>query len=334
LTYPLLMVRDGTTVRVFHNVCSHRGAMLVTDGKRHGPRIVCPYHSWAYRLNGELAATPHVGGAGQHGAGEFHRSLNLRQVRSAEWAGHVFVNLSGSAPEFADWIKPAAERFQAVDWSELRHDPLLGVNCDVAANWKIICENFVESYHLPAVHRDLNRVNPMETHYQILGGHSYVGQGGTAYDGDCTGGSVLPVLQGMDLSKYESLSLFPNLIIAPLGNMAFSIILMPQSAERTLERVQFFFVGDEALREELEPVRRQSAEFISKVNGEDIRIVESVQRGRHSPAFVGGQFASAQEATSLQFQKILAAKVLAGATRRPEDVATLETKDILHPAGG
>jgi choline monooxygenase len=139
LNFPLLMVRDGAALRVFHNVCSHRGAMLVADGARSGPRIVCPYHGWAYRLNGELAATPHVDGAGLHGAGEFHRSLGLRRVRSAEWAGHVFVNLSGTAPEFADWIKPAAERFTTVEWSELRHDPALTVKCDVAANWKIIC---------------------------------------------------------------------------------------------------------------------------------------------------------------------------------------------------
>jgi choline monooxygenase len=170
----------------------------------------------------------------------------------------------------------------------------------------------------------------MDTHYQILGGHSYLGQGGTAYAGQSATGGALPVFRGMDLSKYEALSVFPNLIIAPLGDVTFSIILAPQSAERTQERVDFFFVGDEALHQSLEPARRQRADFTSKVNGEDIKIVESVQRGRHSPAFVGGQFVAAQEATSLQFQKILAARILADGSRRPEDITALETKDILH----
>src|SRR5207244_5747870 len=59
---PLLMVRDGDTLHVFHNVCSHRGAMLVQTAARGGPRIVCPYHSWTYRLDGELGSTPHFGG--------------------------------------------------------------------------------------------------------------------------------------------------------------------------------------------------------------------------------------------------------------------------------
>jgi phenylpropionate dioxygenase-like ring-hydroxylating dioxygenase large terminal subunit len=59
LGLPLLMVRDGGQLRVFHNVCRHRGAILVETVARAGPRIVCPYHGWGYRLNGELATTPH-----------------------------------------------------------------------------------------------------------------------------------------------------------------------------------------------------------------------------------------------------------------------------------
>jgi len=158
--------------------------------------------------------------------------------------------LSGTGPEFGDWIRPAAERFGAVEWADLRHDAALSGKFDVAANWKIVCENFVESYHLPAVHRKLNAVNPMEQHYQILGGHSYLGQGGMAYEGDLVAGGELPLFKGMSTySKYETLNVFPNLIIAPLADMTFSIILLPQSAERTRERVEFFFVGDEAMQE-------------------------------------------------------------------------------------
>jgi choline monooxygenase len=331
---PLLMVRDGAQLRVFHNVCSHRGAQLVQESTRGAPRIVCPYHTWTYRLDGELVSTPHIGGAGQHTCDRIDRKpLALRSIRSAEWAGHVFVNLSGTGPEFSDWIRPAAERFGAVEWTELRHDAALSAKFDVPANWKVICENFVESYHLPAVHRKLNAVNPMEKHYQILGGHSYLGQGGLAYEGDLVAGGELPLFRGMtNYSTYETLNVFPNLIIAPLADMTFSIILLPQSAERTRERVEFFFVGDEALQERFAVARNAGAEFISSVNAEDIKIVEAVQRGRHSPAFIGGQFVQAQEATSLQFQKILAAQILSDGRRRPEDIMALETRDIMHPA--
>lgn len=330
---PLLIVRDGPMLRVFHNVCSHRGAMLVQARAGGRPRIVCPYHSWAYKLDGQLVSTPHVGGANQHDCQQFDsKKLALRPVRTVEWAGHIFVNLSGTAPSFAEWIRPVAERFGNIPWQDLRRDPALALDLQVAANWKVIVENFVESYHLPWIHKPLNAVNPMARHYQILGGHSYLGQGGTAYEGDRINGEILPRMNGtFDGSRYESLVVFPNLVLAPLADMAFSLVILPESAERTRERVEFFFVGEEALLDRFNAERQRSAKFITSVNAEDVKIVETVQRGRHSPAFTGGQFAQAQETTSLQFQKIIAAHVVAGGKRRPEEVVTLAVRDIEHP---
>jgi phenylpropionate dioxygenase-like ring-hydroxylating dioxygenase large terminal subunit len=333
LGQPLMMVRDTNELRVFHNVCSHRGAMLVDGPRRAGPRILCPYHSWSYRLDGTLASTPHVGGADRHECpGIDAARLGLRAVRCCEWAGHVFVNLSGRAPPFEDWIRPVAERFRRVDWAELRRDPALARQLDVAANWKIIVENFVESYHVPWVHKTLNAVNPMSTHYQILGGHSYLGQGGTDYQGDQVSGTSLPLMKGTSgYSRYEALAIFPNLILSPLPDVTFSIILLPDAPERTRERLEFFYVGDEALQEAYRPARNAGAEFIAGVNAEDVRIVETVQRGRGSPAFTGGRFAPAQETTSLQFQKMIAARILS-AGEAPERIAQLPTRDITHSA--
>jgi phenylpropionate dioxygenase-like ring-hydroxylating dioxygenase large terminal subunit len=332
--HPLLIVRDDAILRVFHNVCSHRGSTLVETPAHGRPRIVCPYHSWTYKLNGTLVATPHVGGADQHVCPQLSEErLGLRSIRAVEWAGHIFVNLSGAAPAFADWIRPVAERFRSIDWSALRRDPAFARNLEVAANWKLIVENFVESYHLPWVHKALNAVNPMAMHYQILGGHSYLGQGGTDYRPERIAGAALPCSSwNSDPSSYEALAVFPNLILSPLADMTFSIIVLPEAAQRTRERIEFFFVGDEALSEKFAAARRNAAEFVTAVNAEDIGIVESVQRGRRSPAFVGGQFAHAQEATSMQFQKIVAARLLAGATQRPEEIVTLDVRDIRHAA--
>jgi phenylpropionate dioxygenase-like ring-hydroxylating dioxygenase large terminal subunit len=334
LGLPLLMVRDGERLRVFHNVCRHRGAILVETAAHAGPRIVCPYHGWGYRLNGELAATPHVGGPGSHACeGLEANTLGLRPVRSAEWAGHVFVNLSGTAPEFSEWIQPVAARFANVAWGKLRRDRALERRLEVAANWKIVCENFVESYHLPSVHPELNSVNPMAAHYQILGGHSYLGQGGSAYQGEAIADAALPLMPGSSgYSSYESLIVFPNLILGPLPDMTFSIVILPLAAERTAERVSFYFVGEPSLDAQYAAVRSRSADFIAKVNAEDVSIVESVQRGRHSPAFDGGLFAPGQEATSLQFQKMVAAAILSATPGRAEEVVMLETRDINRQA--
>ena len=327
----LLMVRDATELRVFHNVCSHRGATLVDEPKRSGPRIVCPYHSWTYRLDGELVSPPHVGGADRHDCPGIDRArLGLRAIRSCEWAGHVFVNLSGTAPPFEEFIRPVAERFRQIEWTELRRDASLARQLDVGANWKIIVENFVESYHVPWVHKALNAVNPMSMHFQILGGHSYLGQGGTGYQGDQVSGTSLPLMKGLaGYSRYEALAVFPNLILNPLPDMTFSIILLPESAERTRERLEFFYVGDEALRDVHRAARSAGADFVASVNTEDVTIVERVQRGRLSAAFTGGQFAMAQETTSLQFQKMIAARILS-AGNAPEQIVQLPTRDIGH----
>jgi choline monooxygenase len=328
----LLLVRDGNELSVLHNVCSHRGSPLLEKPTSGRVRIVCPYHSWAYKLNGDLVSTPHVGGAGQHTCDAIQgKQLGLRRVRSAEWAGHIFINLSGSAPSFDEWIRPVAERFAPIDWSTLRRDSSFALTLKVVANWKIIVENFVESYHLPWVHKKLESVNPMAKHFQILGGHSYLGQGGFAYEGEKATSSSLPRMPSLaDGTRYEALAIFPNLILAPLADMTFSIMILPESAERTRERVEFFFVGDPALDETFAVDREKSVRFITDVNAEDVTIVEAVQRGRHSAAFTGGFFSEAQEATSLQFQKIAACHMLAAGRCRPEDLTPLPTHDIEH----
>jgi choline monooxygenase len=172
----------------------------------------------------------------------------------------------------------------------------------------------------------------MSSHYQILGGHAYLGQGGTGYEGDRVSGTSLPLMRGMEnYSRYEALAIFPNLILSPLPDVTFAILLLPDSAGHTRERVEFFYVGEAALLDTHEAARRAGAEFIASVNTEDVRIVESVQRGRSSPAFTGGQFAPAQEATSLQFQKMVAARLLSGGKGRFEEIVPLPTRDISHP---
>lgn len=329
---PLLFARDAARLRVFHNVCSHRGAVLVEGSQRGQGRIACPYHAWTYNLSGELAGTPHAGGAGRHECAHFDRStLGLREIRSAEWANHVFIDLRGTAPSFDEWIAPVATRLAKLDWSYLRHDADLAQQVDVAANWKIVVENFVESYHLPSVHRKLDAVNPMADHYQILGGHAYLGQGSVAYEGDRAIGAALPAFPSWGKSdRYEALYIFPNLILTPLATMTFSILIQSQSASQTRERLEFFFAGDEAMREEHALARRAAAGFITDVNCEDIGIVERVQRGRRSPAFEGGQFTDAQEATSRHLQQLLAARMLAAHGQALHELIPLPVRDIHH----
>ena len=163
LGQPLLMVRDAAArVRVFHNVCSHRGNQLVREPCHFAKRIRCSYHSWTYDLDGTLRGTPHIGGPGRHENDRFDRAAHgLKAIRAAVWMDLVFVNLSGGAPPFERHIAGLADRLHALaDPSQngrMRPAATHGsLQIDFDGNWKLVVENNLESYHLPFVHRDLN----------------------------------------------------------------------------------------------------------------------------------------------------------------------------------
>jgi len=103
---PLLITRDsGSEYRVFHNVCSHRGMKLADRPCSNNGAIRCPYHSWTYALNGDLRATPNLGGVGIHTHELFEQDAHgLKAVRCEVWLGSVFINLSGDAAPFDEYI--------------------------------------------------------------------------------------------------------------------------------------------------------------------------------------------------------------------------------------
>ena len=184
LGVPLLMARAaGGAVRVFHNVCSHRGNELVWEPCRVKGAIRCPYHAWTYDLEGRLTGTPNIGGFGVHEAEGFDRAAHgLRAVRSAVWLDLVFVNLTGDAEPFEAWIRPLAQRFERLGGAgyERRLHPATThgeFRFDVRANWKLAVENNLDAAHLPWIHPSLNRQSPLEDHYCFLDHPRFAGQG-------------------------------------------------------------------------------------------------------------------------------------------------------------
>ena len=110
---PLLILKDQTGgIRVFHNVCSHRGQLLVQEERPVRGVLRCPYHSWTYDLRGALKGTPHIGGHGVHQAEGFDcADHGLKPVRSEVWLDMIFVNLSGDAPAFQGHVSPLVDRW-------------------------------------------------------------------------------------------------------------------------------------------------------------------------------------------------------------------------------
>jgi choline monooxygenase len=316
---PLVMVRcDDGQLRVFHNVCSHRGNRLVAQACRVTGVIRCPYHSWTYKLDGKLRGTPHIGGVGKHEIAGFDRDKHgLRPVRSHEWLDLVFVNLSEAAPAFEDHIAPLLERWRPFVSSEDLAALRIGashadITMEINANWKLAVENFCESYHLPWVHPGLNKRSRLEDHYHILGKDLFAGQGSLAYDPDYLEGERFPCFEHWAENKHtcaEYVALFPNVWFGLHVDHLYTVILRPVAKNRTVESFQFYYLGD-AAGERFANKRATSLEAWHQVFAEDIGVVEGMQAGRLSPAFRGGVFSPVMDEPTHHFHQWVAKRLL------------------------
>ncbi len=156
---PVIILRDREGVlRGMSNVCRHRMSTLL-EGRGNVRSIVCPYHAWTYNLDGSLRGAP----AMARNEGFCREDVKLPAVRVEDWQGWVMVTLSEDAPA-------VAERLAGVD-RLVGHLPMQGYREVFReefrwdTNWKVLAENFMESYHLPVCHAgtiggasDLNRM--------------------------------------------------------------------------------------------------------------------------------------------------------------------------------
>lgn len=315
---PLLLVRDRAgAVRVFHNVCRHRGMKLVVEPGRTGRVIRCPYHSWCYRLDGGLDRTPHVGGVGQDTHDELDPStLGLMEVRSAIWFGTVFVDLSGQAPAFEEAMSGIRDRWSAFpDAAFCSGGEDSTFDMPLNANWKLAVDNYLESYHLPSVHPALNSYSRIEDHELLVGDDGFAGQISLVYrpvlDADGLG---FPKVEGLGdywQTRGEYIALYPNLLLGLHSDHWFTILLLPDGPERTQERIRIgYFSKDAATGVDFAALREANTRLWQVVFAEDISPVERMQAGRHSPAFDGGVLTPVLETTTRDFHAWIADRLL------------------------
>jgi phenylpropionate dioxygenase-like ring-hydroxylating dioxygenase large terminal subunit len=310
---PLLLLRDKQGwVRVFLNICRHRGMILVEEPKKSEGGIRCPYHSWCYSTEGRLVTTPHVGGPGQNTHAEVERSeLGLMEVRSHIWRDVVFINLDGKAAPFEEVHSDLLQR-----WSEMEK-PLFHGGADsrftleVNTNWKLAVENYCEAYHLPWVHPGLNSYSRLEDHYNIAEMGKYSGQGTLVYrqlKGE--DGQVFPDFEGLS-SKWdegaEYIAVYPNVLLGAQRDHAFAIVLEPVETGKTIEHIHLYY----AAAETDEGLRAKNTAQWKEVFEEDVFVVEGMQKGRHAQGFDGGRFSPAMDGPTHCFHDWCAREIMA-----------------------
>ena len=282
---------DGE-IRAFYNVCSHRGTKFLDDGAGNVRKAFrCPYHAWTYDLNGCLIGTPNV-----QEDEYFDRSkFPLHGIAVEDYAGFLFVNMSPEPRPLLDALGDGAETittFGRYKMDELR----VGVRLvyEVAANWKIIVENYNECLHCPTIHPELVKVVPLYRFGEVWDeqvpddGNGMV-EGATSFT--MTGQSELPKFPDLnpdDYRMYYGMFSFPNLMLNLHPDAAMYYVAYPKGPGHTQVVSEFLFRPEtiESPNFKPEPV----VEFWDLISRQDWEVCTRAQTGVGSRAYTTGVY--------------------------------------------
>jgi len=314
----LLLVRGPEgELHAHYNVCRHRGSQLVlgVDPKAGGtdPRtgdgtagpcghftsgIRCPYHAWTYNLDGTLRTAPFL----EDGDDFCKDDLPLFAAEVATWGGFVFLRM-GKGPSLESQLGAVPERLQRYPLAELRI--ARRIRYDVAANWKVILENYNECYHCGNVHPELCRVVPA---FKRKGGLELDWERGVphregAWTFTMSGTTTRRPFRGLnedELTRHKGELLYPNFMLSLSAEHAAAFTLWPRDPGHTTILCDFLFHPEEMARPEFDPM--DAVEFWDITNRQDWVICESVQRGMGSRVFERGFYAP-MESLSLDIRR-------------------------------
>ncbi|ABG41139.1 Rieske (2Fe-2S) region [Paraglaciecola sp. T6c] len=270
-TVPLIAVRglDGV-IRAFRNACRHRGVKLA-EGQGCARALVCPYHGWAYNLNGSLLSIPH-----EDGFPDVDKATRgLVEVACFESNGLVFINQNPQANIEQD-IAPIPHLIP-------EHYRLLNSTRQVVkANWKLYLESSLEGYHIRQTHK--RTFFPVQydnlTVIEAFGENSRVTFPYQAIEG-------LRHNKASDISVDGRLTyvyhLFPNVVISTFPGCMQVNVLEPIDEATTEQHTYLISAIGEHDTARLDAIS-EGQEFAAKGAVEDLQIVLSAQKGLASEA--------------------------------------------------
>ncbi len=274
----LMRGADGE-IRAFYNVCQHRAHELL-QGEGNARTIVCPYHAWSYEIDGRLKRARNS----QKVEGFDRSAICLTQVRVEELCGFLFVNLDDDAA-------PMAESFPGVEEGLRRYvpqidalQPIEWLPVEERCNWKVTIENYSECYHCRFVHPTFaSGVIDPESYNVTLGGYCLrhttgaAGKDAMTYRVDAADGDVPGDYSSWFLWPAFSFQVYP-------GGVLNTYHWRPLNVETTLVVRGWYAPG--GVRDET--ILKLAAQDRDTTLAEDVRLVESVQRGLNSRGYRAG----------------------------------------------
>jgi glycine betaine catabolism A len=297
----ILLVRDDSDVlQAFHNTCRHRGAELCREPHGHlkSGQIVCPYHAWAYNMQGQLLRTT----SKRHARGFEVGNFPLYKVQVREWNGFIFVALTDDPPPFEKLFDLPIDRLDAWPLKDLivGHVLLKTIQC----NWKIYWENYNECLHCPGVHPKLSQLVPIygrglleerDDPYWTV----HTSDDDPKFKGGLRSGAATWSLDGRATSsEFPNLSLqdrkaghiymtgLPSMFIVGHVDYVRVVRLRPLGPEQAELRVEYLFLPETLADPNFD--LRNVVDFTDMVMTEDADICEVNQRGLHAAPHVRG----------------------------------------------
>jgi len=293
LNEPMVLTNNSSgELNCVSNVCTHRGNIIINDGAT-AKSLICKYHGRKFTLDGKFESMPEFSDAE-----DFPRPCDhLHQFPLIKWGPMLFVGLDDSY-DFQAIIDKMKERVGFLPLDEFIYDPVRSKDYLVNTHWALYCDNFLEGFHIPYVHKDLNQVldygNYSSEQYENC--NLQIG-----YSDDAVETFDLPEDHpdhGKHVAAYYYW-VFPNLMFNfyPWG-LSLNVI-KPLSKNRT--KVSFLsYVWDES------KIAQSAGADIDKVEREDEFVVENVHKGLKSSFYTTGRFSPKREKGVHQFHGLLA----------------------------
>lgn len=296
----IIVVRgsDGE-IRAFFNVCRHRGSLVVTEPAGRLVRFQCPYHAWIYDLDGKLHKPRHTDTLADFDPADY----GLHPVRLAIWQGFIFLNVTADAPPLEESLGTLPDFFARFDLERLQCAKR--IEYDVAANWKILVENYSECYHCPGVHPQLNRITPYNLGEWLPSSGSWsgswmpvVGEYETlSIDGQTHGRAPLPGMTEEDHKRVYYFIVWPNVLMSLHPDYLMVHRLVPIAPDRSYIACDWFFDPAETAKADFDP--SDAIDFWDLTNRQDWEVCELQQRGTRSRAFSAGRYSSIESGPHL-----------------------------------
>lgn len=285
LDEPVLLAKTNERINCLSNVCTHRGKILIeNDCRANGIR--CGYHGRRFCLDGKFLSMPEFEGVENFPT----EKDNLAKISFDRLGKLLFVSINPCVA-FEEFFAPVRGRLAWLDWDALKFSARASQDYFVNAHWALYCENYLEGFHIPFVHKSLNETIEYESYttetfcYASLQ-TGYAKAGEEAFDFD---------------RKIAALYffVFPNLMLNfyPWG---LSINLV-QPLEKNLTKVSYLtFISDESKTD------KGAGADLATVESEDQAVVESVQKGISSRFYERGRYSPTREQGTHHFHRLIA----------------------------